>query len=286
MRSYVASQMLLLTFVSFVVATMTRSVEKTDETKYLQRWIRHHKDSKHSAGVLCLVPFEDLDTVEQLSSLNNFLSFLVVNDGNVASELSLDFPAIYLVRDDDMLKIELDVSNSSIDEIDFLLNMLWPSTVTQLTLSNQVGIFSHMAPPTKVVLLSSSRADDLTYSTFHEVSGLWSSDEVRSDLPMFVYASLSELRADSNTDTSKDRRTAQFWDKLTQFVFGKRKPLVTQSDIFILHTPRGRSVEVREEYLGDPSSKVQLSGWVSTVLGRIRAFRIAPGTDSAGHLDL
>ena len=271
--------LVFLTIVLCTIKTKTAeaaiSIQKRSDLDVVQNWIEHYKSSTESAGILWILHARDStgeDIAKDLETMNNHLDFFVTRDARV-QEFGYEVGALYLVRDEAVLKIDIPRDTPNFfEEVDLWLSLEWTSRVTRVTMHNQRAIFGVMAPSTRIVLVTEDRASDRTTSAFRTVADKWTSRSTRSDLPRFVYASKSHILSEDDDDVMGNRDALKFWTQLTRFVFGKDYPRggAPTDTIAIVHAPRGMRLQFRELYTGDASSVEDLSYWVSSTLRRLR----------------
>jgi len=255
--------------------------EDGENVRFLKEWTEHRQITDHTAGVLFFADESLRGVAEELSALHEHLDFVMTNDKRAAKDLGHPFPSMSVVRDGTVLNTPKDFSRETFDEIDLWLSVKWLSRVTSLTIENQVALFDHMGPPIKIVLMSSSPASDATLAVFNEVASVWySSTDLRTDLPAFIYATKDAL-LDAASSDSDIEAARTFWKQLSLYVCETvdGDSGCARQSIVMIHKPRGERAR-RAFYEGDSADKMSLGAWVAKRIKEIR------GGASSRHIGL
>ena len=258
------SLFLLLLYVSFV-ESISFVKDKTNTEEFMDR----QRNRREGAGVLIFADRKD-KTAKTLAKDHPHLEFTHCYEKQVAVELNFEFPSILLLRDEETLSPPETIEFGNTEAIDLWLMRKWFPTVTELSMGNQKIIFSPDTGPTMTLLyldqLGSERKDHL--DAFRSVAKMWTTKELRNDLPRAVYASKYQLlkRIETEKESGYILAVNSFWKSFEETFLRLIENQTSSENLIMMismHDPTGMK---KETFKGDKSDSSALSSWVSSIV--------------------
>jgi len=219
------------------------------------------------AGVLIFSPAKD-KRFKGIEKNHPHLEFSMCINEDVANELNFKFPSIVLLRDLETIFLPDHVSFENTEGIDLWLMRKWYSTVTELTMENQNILFSPDTGSLTTLIYLDQLGTERHLKTFGEVAKMWSTKELRNDLPRAVYASKFRLlqRIKEIKEAGYAMAVNTFWNAFeSQFLNLSGEDETSTNVILMINMEDPMGIK-RAKYDGDHSDSTALSSWVSSIV--------------------
>eukprot|EP00938_MAST-03A_sp_MAST-3A-sp1_P004850 g4850.t1 len=244
------------------------SITMAHQKNYVENFMNRLKPSTDGAGVLVFSHRKD-KTAKSLEKDHPHLEFLLCYDKNVATELGYEFPSILLLRDGEILALPDYIEFGNKEGIDLWLMRKWYSTMTEVSMANQEIIFSPDTGSTTTLIyldeLGTQRKDHL--DAFRSVAKMWTTKELRNDLPRAVYASKYRLLEQVKDEKSSGYIAAvnMFWKSFEERFLRLSEDETSKNSIMMINMYDPMGIR-KETFSGDYSDSSALSSWVSSVV--------------------